>query len=102
MSYLQKENKVTIHKTFMKRSKLETYGDFGVMCHMHYGSSSSPSLTVNSVQQQGSSGGNTPKRSSQNTPRCLAENTIITVNVYGAMTRNLPFKAGQTSKSAGD
>ena len=57
MSYLQKENKVTIHKTFMKRSKLETYGDFnGVMCHMRYGSSSS-SLMVNSVQQQGSSGG---------------------------------------------
>jgi hypothetical protein len=102
MSYLQKENKVTIHKTFMKRSKLETYGDFnGVMCHMRYGSSSS-SLTVKSVQQQGSSRGNTAKRSSQNTPSYLAENTIIIVNVYGAMTRNLPFKAGQTSNSAGD
>jgi hypothetical protein len=56
---LAERNKVTIHKTFMKRSKLETYGDFnGVMCNMRYGSSSS-SLTVNSVQQQGSRGGNT-------------------------------------------
>jgi hypothetical protein len=30
-------------------------------------------------------------------PPCLVKNTIITVDVYGAMTRNLPFKAGQTS-----
>jgi hypothetical protein len=61
--------------------------------------SSSSSLTVNNVQQQGSSGGNTAKQSSQSVPICLAKNTIITVNVYGGMTRNLPFKAGQTSNT---
>jgi hypothetical protein len=61
--------------------------------------SSSSSLTVNNVQQQGSSGGSTAKQSSQSTSTCLAKNTIITVNVYGAMARNLPFKAGQTSNT---
>jgi hypothetical protein len=61
--------------------------------------SSSSSVTVNNVQQQGSSGGSTTKQSSQSTPTCLVKNTIITVNVYGAMTRNLPFKAGQTSNT---
>jgi hypothetical protein len=61
--------------------------------------SSSSSLTVNNVQQQGSSGGSTAKQSSQGTSTCLAKNTIITVNVYGAMARNLPFKAGQTSNT---
>jgi hypothetical protein len=61
--------------------------------------SSSSSLTVNNVQQQGSSGGSTAKQSSQSIPTCLAKNTIITVNVDGAMTRNLPFKAGQTSNT---
>jgi uncharacterized membrane protein len=61
--------------------------------------SSSSSLTVNNVQQQGSSGGSTAKQTSQSTPTCLAKNTIITVNVYGAMTRNLPFKAGQTTNT---
>jgi hypothetical protein len=61
--------------------------------------SSSSSLTVNNVQQQGSSGGSTTKQSSQSTSTCLAKNTIITVNVYGGMTRNLPFNAGQTSNT---
>jgi hypothetical protein len=61
--------------------------------------SSSSSLTVNNVQQQGSSGGSTAKQSSQSSPACLAKNTIITVNVYGAMARNLPFKVGQTSNT---
>jgi hypothetical protein len=61
--------------------------------------SSSSSLTVNNVQQQGSSGGSTTKQSSQSVPICLAKNTIITVNVYGGMTRNLPFKVGQTSNT---
>jgi hypothetical protein len=61
--------------------------------------SSSSSLTVNNVQQQGSIGGGTAKQSSQSTPTCLAKNTIITVIVYGAMTRNLPFKVGQTSNT---
>lgn len=61
--------------------------------------SSSSSLTVNNVHQQGSSGGSTTKQSSQSTSTCLAKNTIITVNVYGAMARNLPFKAGQTSNT---
>jgi hypothetical protein len=61
--------------------------------------SSSSSLTVNNVQQQGSIGGSTAKQSSQSTQPCLAKNTIITVNVYGAMTRDLPFKAGQTSNT---
>ena len=61
--------------------------------------SSSSTLTVNNVQQQGSSGGSTTKQSSQSVPICLAKNTIITVNVYGGMTRNLPFKAGQTSNT---
>jgi hypothetical protein len=61
--------------------------------------SSSSSLTVNNVQQQGSSSGSTPKESSQSALPCLAKNTIITVNVYGGMTRNLPFKAGQTSNT---
>ena len=61
--------------------------------------SSSSSLTVNNVQQQGSSSGSTIKQSSQSTSTCLAKNTIITVNVYGGMTRNLPFKAGQTSNT---
>jgi hypothetical protein len=61
-------------------------------------SSSSPSLTVNNVQQ-GSSSGSTTGQSSQSTLPCLAKNTVITVNVYGGMTRNLPFKAGQTSNT---
>jgi hypothetical protein len=61
--------------------------------------SSSSSLTVNNVQQQGSSGGSTTKQSSQSTSTCLAKSTIITVNVYGGMTRNLPFKVGQTSNT---
>ena len=61
--------------------------------------SSSSSLTVNNVQQQGSIGGSTTKQSSQSTSTCLAKNTIITVNVYGGMTRNLPFNAGQTSNT---
>jgi hypothetical protein len=61
--------------------------------------SSSSSLTVNNVQQQGSSSGSTAKQSSQSTSPCLAKNTIITVNVYGGMTRNLPFKVGQTSNT---
>jgi hypothetical protein len=61
--------------------------------------SSSSSLTVNNVQQQGSSGESTTKQSSQSTSTCLAKNTIITVNVYGGMTRNLPFNAGQTSNT---
>jgi hypothetical protein len=60
--------------------------------------SSSSSLTVNNVQQ-GSSSGSTAKQSSQSTSPCLAKNTIITVNVYGGMTRNLPFKVGQTSNT---
>ena len=60
---------------------------------------SSSSLTVNNVQQQGSSGGSTTKQSSQSTSTCLAKSTIITVNVYGGMTRNLPFKVGQTSNT---
>jgi len=61
--------------------------------------SSSSSLTVNNIQQQGSSSGSTAKQSSQSTSPCLAKNTIITVNVYGGMTRNLPFKVGQTSNT---
>jgi hypothetical protein len=61
--------------------------------------SSSSSLTVNNVQQQGSSSASTPKELSQSALPCLAKNTIITVNVYGGMTRNLPFKAGQTSNT---
>lgn len=60
--------------------------------------SSSSSLTVNNVQQ-GSSSGSTAKPSTQSTLPCLAKNTVITVNVYGGMTRNLPFKAGQTSNT---
>ena len=60
--------------------------------------SSSSSLTVNNVQQ-GSSSGGTAEQSSQSTLSCLEKNTVITVNVYGGMTRNLPFKAGQTSNT---
>jgi hypothetical protein len=61
--------------------------------------SSSSSLTVNNAQQQGTSSGSTPKELNQSVLPCLAKNTIITVNVYGGMTRNLPFKAGQTSNT---
>jgi hypothetical protein len=60
--------------------------------------SSRSSVTVNNVQQRSSSG-STAKPSSQSTLPCLEKNTVITVNVYGGMTRNLPFKAGQTSNA---
>jgi hypothetical protein len=63
------------------------------------GSSSSSSLTVNNVQQQGSSSEGAARELSKSTLPCLAKNTIITVNLYGGMTRNLPFKAGQTSNT---
>ncbi len=33
-------------------------------------------------------------------PPCLTKDTMITVNVYNGMIRNLPFKAGQTSNTA--
>jgi hypothetical protein len=32
-------------------------------------------------------------------PQCIAKDTMITVNVYSGMVRNIPFKAGQTSNT---
>jgi len=32
-------------------------------------------------------------------PPCLIKDTMITVNVYNGMLRNVPFKTGQTSNT---